>query len=77
MKFHFSKFKDKPDRKEFKEQEEGEEDVNLAFIHLVAQMDKQEEVIEETSFKKEGESLNLTLEEDLMLEKPFEEPEKG
>jgi hypothetical protein len=30
-------------------------------------MDKQEEVIEETSFVKEGESLDLTLEENLML----------
>jgi hypothetical protein len=39
-------------------------------------MDKQEEVIEETSFVKEGESLDLTLEENLMLEEPFEEPER-
>jgi hypothetical protein len=38
-------------------------------------MDKQEEVIEETYFKKEGESLDLILEENLMLEEPFEEPE--
>jgi hypothetical protein len=76
MKFHFSKFKDKLDWKEFEEQEEGEEDVNLASIHLVTQLDKQEEVIEETSFKEEGESLYLTLEEDLMLEEPFEEPER-
>jgi hypothetical protein len=76
MKFHFSKFKDKPDWKEFKEQQEGKEDVNLASIHLIAQMDKQEEVNEETSLEKEGESLDLTLEESLMLEEPFEEPER-
>jgi hypothetical protein len=76
MKVNFSEFKDNPDRGEFKEQEEAEENVDLTSIHLVTQLDKQEEVIEETSFEKEGESLDLTLHEDLMLKEPYEEPKR-
>jgi hypothetical protein len=39
MKFQFSKFKDKPNQKEFEEQEEGEENVDLTYIHLVTQLE--------------------------------------